>query len=163
MTDQLTLDVIDRPNGGVVRARRRLRALRRDPPPGMRALIPLATGRFVPRIRPSVTPRRLAVRGELVRAAFSEPWKGWTGYLGGLAVQSSARNTTSCSAWWTYADARDYAFRHGAHAAAMRRDRAHQNPRTEWFSRVRPLAERGTLDGAAPFAEVLGRRVVAGG
>lgn len=149
------------------------------------------------------------VRGEVVRAAFSVPWKGWMpetagaepladdepalvlvsgdlrlrsagefsrdlpktvahafehpGYLGGLGLLSSWRNTTSCSTWRTYADTRDYAFRQGRHAAAMWHDRAHENHRTEWFSRIRPLAERDTLNGAAPFGAVLGDRVVAGG
>lgn len=239
MSDQLTLDVIDRPAAGALRTMLRLRALRRDRPAGLRALVPLGTGHFVTRMRPSPTPRRIAVlaawedddavedrwrqvlsglatgarehwhvRGEMARASFTEPWKGWMpdtaeaepladdepalvlisgdlrvrgireftqdipktvahafehpGYLGGLGLFSSWRNTTSCSTWRTYADTRDYAFRQGRHAAAMRRDRAHQNHRTEWFSRIRPLAERGTLNGASPFAAVLGDRVVAG-
>jgi hypothetical protein len=37
----------------------------------------------------------------------------------------------------------------------MKRDRAEQHHRTEWFLRLRPLEERGTLDGAAPFAGLL--------
>jgi hypothetical protein len=37
----------------------------------------------------------------------------------------------------------------------MRRDRAEERHRTEWFLRIRPLEERGTLNGAAPFAPVL--------
>lgn len=240
MPDQLTLDVIDRPAAGVVRTTLRLRALSRADVPGLRALIPLATGRFVSRIRPAPTFRRVGVlavwedddqvedrwrqtiaglaagarqhwhvRGEATRASFSCPWKGWTpdvgdarpldddepalvliagdlrlralpefirdapktvghafehpGYLGGLAVNSAPLNTTSCSAWRRYADAKDYAFRHGAHAKAMRRDRAHENHKTEWFVRVRPLAERGTLDGRAPLAPVLDARVPIGG
>jgi hypothetical protein len=148
------------------------------------------------------------VEGEVVRAAFTEPWRGWTpdvdgvvpmdpdepalilisgnlrpryapvffsdaaravtqafgqpGYLGGLALASSPTDTTSCSAWRRYADARAYAFRPGAHATAMRRDKAGRHHRTEHFLRVRPLAERGTLDGAAPFGALLaGRRPAA--
>lgn len=244
MPDQLTLDVIDRPARGVLRALLGLREAGRADLPGLRALIPLGTADFAPRIRAALTaptPRRLGVlavwedddavedrwrqtlaglassagehwhvRGEVTRGAFSEPWRGWTprtsdaeelgddeaalilvsgnlrarairefvpdaarsaaqafehpGYLGGLAVYSSPLNTTSCSAWRRYGDAKDYAFRQGRHAAAMRRDRAHENHRTEWFLRVRPLAERGTLNGAAPFASALGAdRVVAGG
>lgn len=141
------------------------------------------------------------VRGEVTRAAFTEPWLGWIpdvegarplddeepapiliagdlnaryipaflkdagravshafeqpGYLGGLAIQSSPLNTTSCSAWRRYGDAKAYAYRPGRHAEAMRRDRANGHHRTEWFLRLRPLAERGSLAGAAPFAGVL--------
>ena len=69
------------------------------------------------------------------------------GYLGGLGIASSPLNTTSCSAWRTYADARDYAYSRGDHATAMRRDRQLERHRTNWFLRVRPLAVRGTLDG----------------
>jgi len=229
MADRVTLDVIDRPAGGTLAAMRRLAALRRSRPPGVRALIRLGTGRFVARTVPGPTPRRVAVltvwedepdgwagllgdlagsgrehwhvRAEVARAAFSVPWAGWTpdtdgtpplrddepalilisgnlharyiraflrdaglavghafrqpGYLGGLAVQSSPLNTTSCSAWRTYGDARAYAYRPGSHQSAMRRDRAEQHHRTEWFLRLRPLEERGTLDGAAPFDGLL--------
>jgi hypothetical protein len=141
------------------------------------------------------------VRGEVARAAYSEPWRGWTpdvadarklsddepalvlisgtlkpryapvfirdaarsvahafaqpGYVGGLAVFSSPMNTTSCSAWRTYADAKAYAYKHGPHSTAMKRDRANEHHRTEWFTRVRPLEERGTLNGAAPFDGLL--------
>ena len=151
------------------------------------------------------------VRGEVTRAAFTEPWQAWTpdvagarpldedepaliviagnlharyvpaflrdagravghafaqpGYLGGLAIQSSPLNTTSCSAWRRYADARAYAYQPGGHAEAMRRDRANGHHRTEWFLRLRPLAERGSLAGRAPFAGLLaaGTPVAAGG
>jgi len=75
----------------------------------MRALLALGTAHFVPRVRPALTPRRIAVlaawedgddtdarwagllgnlctgarehwhvEAELVRAAFSDEWKGWT-------------------------------------------------------------------------------------
>jgi hypothetical protein len=143
------------------------------------------------------------LRGELARAAFSEPWSRWAprvedarplddeepaliviagdlharfvpaflrdarhavahafaqpGYLGGLAITSSPLNTTSCSAWRRYADAKAYAYQPGGHADAMRRDRANGHHRTEWFMRICPLEERGTLNGAAPFAPVLDR------
>jgi hypothetical protein len=141
------------------------------------------------------------VRGEVARAAFTEPWRGWTpevadarklsddepalilisgnlkpryapafwrdgahavvqafeqpGYLGGLGILSSPMNTTSCSAWRTYADAKAYAYKPGMHSAAMKRDRANEHHRTEWFTRIRPLAERGSLNGSAPFAGLL--------
>ncbi len=86
---------------------------------------------------------------------------GQPGYLGGLGVASSPLNTTSVSAWRTYADAKEYAFRPGAHATVMKRDRENEHHSTEWFMRVRPLAERGTLAGDAPFAEVLRPAVAA--
>ena len=141
------------------------------------------------------------LRGEVARAAFTEPWARWQpsvedarplddaepaliviagdlharhvpafmrdaqhavahafaqpGYLGGLAINSGPLNTTSCSAWRTYADAKTYAYKPGGHAEAMLRDRADERHRTEWFLRIRPLEERGTLNGAAPFASVL--------
>jgi hypothetical protein len=232
MPEQLTLDVIDRPAAGVMRTMRRLREAARAGAPGLRSLIRLATGHFVPRVLPSPTPRRIAVlaawdpdadvaahwpdvlgpaaqgarehwhvRGEVVRASFTEPWLGWQpetdgarplgddepalilisgnlraggvvgfsrdapravahafshpGYLGGLGINSAPLNTTSCSAWRSYADARDYAFSKGRHSEAMRRDRADGRHVTEWFLRVRPLEERGTLDGRAPFGALL--------
>jgi hypothetical protein len=37
----------------------------------------------------------------------------------------------------------------------MRRDRANGHHRTDWFSRIRPLTERGTLNGAALFGGLL--------
>jgi len=231
MPDLLTLDVLDRPAGGALAGLRRLGRLRRERPAGVRALIRLGTGHFVPRTVPGPTPRRIGVltvwqdcadgwdgllgefagaasehwhvRAQVTRASFTEPWLGWTpdtdggeplredepalilisgdlrarhvptflhdaglavahafrqpGYLGGLAIQSSPLNTTSCSAWRTYGDARAYAFRPGGHATAMRRDKAGEHHRTEWFLRLRPLQERGTLDGAAPFAGLLER------
>jgi hypothetical protein len=238
MADRITLDVIDHPPGGALRTLRRAAALRGDPAPGLRAVLPLGTGHFSERPRPAPTPRRCAVlavweadadaaagwraliapltegagehwhvRGELVRASFSGPWRGWTpeaggvsaleddepalvlisgnlrpryaraffrdgagavahanrseGYLGGLAVASSPMNTTSCSGWRTYADARRYAFAAGPHADAMRRDRAEQHHRTEWFSRIRPLEERGTLNGATVFGDLLAPKPLA--
>lgn len=201
MPDRVTLDVIDRPAGGLPRVLARARAARHAAPPGMRALMVVGTGHFVTRVRPSPTPLRVAllaawdesdevqprweraigamcersaehwhVEAEVARAAYSGPWRGWTpdvsgarpldraepalilisgnlrgrhvpafmkdvpaavaqafahpGYLGGLAINSSPLNTTSCSCWRTYADAQDYAFRSGDHAEAMRRDRA---------------------------------------
>jgi len=220
MPDRITLDVIDRPAGGVRRALRHVRALRNRPPAGLRAVFALGTATFAPRPLPSPTPRRIAVlaawqdtpdevftgaarehwhvEADVVRAAFSESWKGWTpdtadaralddaepalilisgelharyvpafardaagavahafaspGYLGGLVISSSPLNTTSCSCWRTYADARAYAYRPGGHLDAMRRDRERGHHRTEYFLRLRPLLERGTLDGSTPLA-----------
>ena len=230
MADHITLDVIDRPAGGVIRAVRRLRTLRAAGAAGLRSVIALGTADFATRpFPPPTTPRRLAVlaawqdadavgdgweqaigalgggarehwhvHGELARASFSEAWRGWDpdvvdarrldddepalvliggdlrarfvpafvrdamkaaahafeqpGYLGGLAINSSPLNTSSCSTWRTYADAKAYAYRPGRHSDAMKRDRAEEHHATEWFMRVRPLAERGTLSGSAPFA-----------
>ena len=230
--DRVVLDVIDRPAVGLRRVVMHARATRASRPPGMRALLVLGTGRFVPRVLPAPTPRRMAllsawedgadaesgwsaalgglcrsarehwhVESDVVRAAFTEPWKGWMpdtggarpladdepaliliagdlyarhasafmkdvpgavahafahpGYLGGLAVTSSPLNTTSCSCWRTYTDAKDYAFNAGDHAEAMRRDRRDERHKTEWFLRLRPLAERGSLAGTTPLAPVL--------
>ena len=234
MPDRVTLDVIDHPAGGVRRALARVRDVRRAGPQGIRALLGLGTAHFVPRVRPSPTPRRIAVlaaweggdhvdarwtealaglalgarehwhvEAEVVRAAFSDRWKGWSpdvadarpldasepalilisgelrarfipaftrdaagavahafrqpGYLGGLGVNSSPLNTTSCSCWRTYQDARDYAFKPGGHADAMRRDRERGHHKTEYFLRLRPLIERGSLAGTTPLAPVLTR------
>jgi hypothetical protein len=85
-----------------------------------------------------------------VRHANAQP-----GYLGGLGLNSSVLNTTSCSAWRTAADSRRFAFASGAHATAMRIDRAGEHHRTERFIRLRPLASSGTLRGRDPFAGVL--------
>jgi hypothetical protein len=223
MPERVTLDVIDRPSGGVRGALRTVRAVRAARPPGLRSVFALGTARFAPRPLPSPTPRRIAVlaawedeprevfdadarerwhvEAEVVRAAFSGAWQGWmpdtsdardlepdepalvlisgelharyvpafardaagavghafasAGYLGGLAISSSPLNTTSCSCWRTYEDARRYAYRPGGHLDAMRRDRARGHHRTEYFLRLRPLRERGTLAGTAPFADVL--------
>jgi hypothetical protein len=141
------------------------------------------------------------VEAELVRAAFSETWKGWApdvtdarpldpgepalilisgelrarfaaafakdaaravahafgqpGFLGGLGINSSPLNTTSCSCWRTYQDARHYAFKPGGHLDAMQRDRARGHHKTEYFLRLRPLAERGSLAGTTPLTPVL--------
>jgi hypothetical protein len=236
MADRVTLDVIDRPVGGVLGSLKQLRAIRRVSRPGMRALLALGTAHFVPRVRPAPTPRRIAVlaawedgddvdarwagvlgglcigarehwhvEAELVRAACSGGWKGWTpdvtdarpldpaepalilisgelrgrylpafikdaagavahafgqpGYLGGLGINSSPLNTTSCSCWRTYKDARDYAFKPGGHVDAMRRDRARGHHKTEYFLRLRPLVERGSLAGTTPLAPVLSQPV----
>jgi hypothetical protein len=102
MSDRVTLDVIDRPAAGMLRALHRMRAIRRAAPPGLRAVLALGTAHFVP-----------------------------------------------CSCWRTYEDARDYAYGPGGHRHAMQRDRARGHHRTEYFLSLRPLAERGTLDGAA--------------
>ena len=233
MPDLVSIDVIDRPVGGLPRVLRAARAARAAAPPGLRVLMVVGTGHFVTRVRPSPTPRRIAllsawedgdeleprwsqaigglcsgarehwhVEAEVVRASFSGPWRGWApdvsgarpldrdepavilisgnlrgrhvpsfmkdvpgavaqafahdGYLGGLAITSSPLNTTSCSCWRAYRDAQDYAFSAGDHAEAMRRDRADERHRTEWFLRLRPLGERGSLAGATPLAQVLG-------
>lgn len=238
MPDRLTLDVIDRPAGGIRDALKHIRTTRAKNPPGLRALLALGTAHFVPRPFPAATPRRIAflaawedcddvdvrwmdafrhacagahehwhVEAEVVRAAFSDPWKGWTpdvtssrdldaaepalilisgdlraryvpaffkdgagavahafaqsGYLGGLAITSSPLNTTSCSCWRTYQDARDYAFKAGGHADAMRRDRARGHHKTEHFLRLRPLVERGSLAGTTPLAPVLSTAALA--
>jgi hypothetical protein len=238
MTDLVTLDVIDRPVGGVLRSLRRVSAIRGTSPPGMRALLALGTAHFAARVRPAPTPRRIAVlaawedrddvhvrwaaalgdlcigarehwhvEAEVVRAAFSGSWKGWTpdvtgaralhpaepalilisgnlharyvpsfikdaagavahafahpGYLGGLAINSSPLNTTSCSCWRTYEEARDYAFKPGGHLEAMRRDVAGEHHRTQHFLRLRPLAERGSLAGTTPLGPVLSQPVPA--
>jgi hypothetical protein len=232
MPDRVTLDVIDRPAGGLRRALKHVRTARASNAPGLHALLLLGTAHFVPRPRPRPTPRRIAllaawadgddvdarwseafqdvcaaapehwhVEAEVVRAAFTHPWRGWTpdvsgareldleepalilisgdlraryvpafvqdaagavahafdqpGYLGGLAINSSPLNTTSCSCWRTYRDAREYAFKPGGHADAMRRDRARGHHKTEHFLRLRPLVERGSLNGTAPLALVL--------
>ena len=230
MPEIVTLDVIDRPAAGALRTFGRAGRLDAAAVPGLRALIPLGTARFVTRLLPAPTLRRAGilavwdddaaweravgrfaegarehwhVRGEVVRTAFTEPWRGWDpqpsdaapladdepalilisgdlkpryvpafaqaapktvahafahpGYLGGLTITSAPLNTTSCSAWRTYAHARDYAYTKGPHSTAMREDRANGHHRTEWFSRIRPLSESGTLDGRAPFAGLLGR------
>jgi hypothetical protein len=238
MADRVTLDVVDRPIGGVLRSLRRLSAIRGATPPGVRALLALGTATFAPRVRPAPTPRRIAVlagwedgddldarwvaalgdlcsgarehwhvEAEVVRAAFSGSWKGWTpddtdaralaptepalilisgnlraryvpafakdaagavaqafaqpGYLGGLAINSSPLNTTSCSCWRTYREARDYAFKPGGHLDAVRRDRARGHHKTEYFLRLRPLLERGSLAGTTPLAPVLAQPVAA--
>jgi hypothetical protein len=237
MPDHVTLDIIDRPAGGAVACMRRLGTLRKQDVVGLRALIRLGTGHFVARTRPSPTARRVGVltvwedgaaaeagwepllgaltcgrehwhvRAEVARAAFTEPWIGWSpdtagapplsddepalilisgdlraryvraflqdagtavgqaftqrGYLGGLAIQSSPLNTTSCSAWRSYGDAKAYAYRPGRHSEVMRRDRAEERHRTEWFLRLRPLEERGSVGGVTPFHGVLAPPVAA--
>ena len=85
-----------------------------------------------------------------VAHAFGQP-----GYLGGLGINSSPLNTTSCSCWRTYQDARDYAFKPGGHLEAMQRDRARGHHKTEYFLRLRPLTERGSLGGTTPLGAVL--------
>jgi hypothetical protein len=236
MADRVTLDVIDRPVGGVLRSLKRVSAIRDARLRGMRALLALGTANFAARVRPAPTPRRIAVlaawadgddvdarwaaalgdrctgarehwhvEAEVVRAAFSDHWRGWTpdvtdaraldpaepalilisgnlharyvpaftrdaacavahafahpGYLGGLAINSSPLNTTSCSCWRTYEDARDYAFKSGRHLEAMRRDVAGAHHKTQYFLRLRPLAERGSLAGTTPLGPVLSQAV----
>jgi hypothetical protein len=88
-----------------------------------------------------------------VAHAFAQP-----GYLGGLAINSSPLNTTSCSCWRTYEEARNYAIKPGGHRDAVLRDRARGHHRTEYFLRLRPLVERGSLAGATPFGPVLSLR-----
>src|SRR5262245_49157530 len=102
MPDRVTLDVIDRPAGGALRALRRVSAIRAASPPGIRAVLGMGTLDFVARVRPAPTPRRIAVLAawdhggawsdalgdlcvgarehwhvdaEVVRAAFSESWR----------------------------------------------------------------------------------------
>jgi hypothetical protein len=48
MPDRVTLDVIDRPAGGVRRTLKQVRAIRGLTPAGMRALLALGTARLVP-------------------------------------------------------------------------------------------------------------------
>jgi hypothetical protein len=144
------------------------RDARCDRPPGRRraALAP-SPAEGPSRRAARVEPALILISGELraryvasfardaagaVAHAFEHP-----GYLGGLAITSSPLNTTSCSCWRTYADARDYAYGPGGHRHAMQRDRARGHHRTEYFLRLRPLAERGSLDGAAPLASALGQ------
>ncbi len=233
MPDRVTIDLIDRPACGVWRVIHQSRAIRTASPEGMRALLVLGTARFGPRVRVSPTLRRLAllavwdrenvdarwtgafgdlcsgarehwhVEAEVVRAAFSAPWRGWMpdvgdarpldlaepalivisgdlrarylpafywdggaairhafaqpGYLGGLYLVSSPLNTTSCTCWRTYREARDFAFKPGGHFDAMRRDRAGGHHQTDYFLRLRPLVERGSLAGTTPLAHVLSR------
>ena len=85
-----------------------------------------------------------------VRFAHRQP-----GYLGGLGLYSSLLNTTSCSAWATYAHAKAYAYGDGRHRRAMLADRKAGRHHTNWFFRVRPLESRGTLRGRDPFAGVV--------
>jgi hypothetical protein len=165
--DHVTLDVIDRPAGGVLRSLRQVRALRGAAPAGMRAVFALGTAHFAP--LDGAEPALVLISGELHAryvAAFAKDAAGAVahalgrpGYLGGLAINSSPLNTTSCSCWRTYQDARDYAFRPGGHLDAVRRDRARGHHRTEYFLRMRPLVERGSLAGATPFAPVLAQAV----
>ena len=213
MSESITLDILDRPAGG----RHALRRLPRAP--GVKYRILLITSHFADKPSLNYTPRRHGlltvwedgedpalqalpearehwhIHGEVTRASFDSPWRGWTpdiagieplredepalilisgdlhsrhvpsfvrdsfgtvrhafshpGYLGGLAIASSPLNTTSCSVWRTYADARDYAYGTGVHASVMRRDRQIGRHKTNWFLRVRPLSERGTLAGRA--------------
>lgn len=77
------------------------------------------------------------------------------GYLGGLGAQSSIWDTTSISAWRSYADAKRYAYSSGGHREAMKRDLAEAGHRTMWFLRVRPTSESGTLAGRRVFGELL--------
>jgi hypothetical protein len=233
MSQTVTLDVLDRPAGGVLRARRAWRRLAEGGgPPGSVAMLPLMTVNFVPTVIPSPTPRRIAllsvwedaeacdrfyeaaldgvltgarerwhVRGEVARTSFTDPWRGWepdasgsepldpaepvmvmisgdlrakavpsfvrasarvvaqasghAGYLGGLGLQSTVLNTTSCSAWRSVADARDFAWSNGAHSVAARQDRAFENHIRECFVHLRPVVSRGTLVGVDPFAGLL--------
>jgi heme-degrading monooxygenase HmoA len=231
MADQISLDVIDRPEGGTIRALRDIGHRNGNGPvDGLRGVIRLRTMRFVDSpLKNPQTPRRIAVlsvwrgdadveagwqellrsrctscrehwhvRGEVTRASFTAPWRGWEpcvddarphsddepaliviagdlrlgglpgfmrdgygavshasghpGYLGGLVLASSPLNTTSCSAWRSYADAKDYAFAEGRHRDAMLRDRREERHVTEHFFRVRPLETRGTLNGRRVFA-----------
>ena len=78
---------------------------------------------------------------------------GHPGYLGGLGLQASPLNTTSCSAWRSYADARDYAWAAGgSHATAVANDAAREQHVTACFVRARVLASSGTLAGRPVFS-----------
>lgn len=78
------------------------------------------------------------------------------GYLGGLGLQKSWLNTTSCSAWRSYADIRAFAHKPGGHMAAVKNDRANGNHRQDWFLWLRPLESSGELNGRPePFAGLL--------
>jgi hypothetical protein len=110
------------------------------------------------------TPRRIAVPAFARDAAVGVAYAfGHPGYLGGLAITSSPLNTTSCTCWRACRDARDYAFRPGGHLDAMQRDRVSSHHRTEYFLRLRPPAERGSLDGVTPRAPVLARALARAG
>jgi hypothetical protein len=162
MPDRVTLDVIDRPVGGLRRALKRIRTTRTESPPGMRAVLALGTAHFVPRPRPAPTPRRIAVlaaweegdeldarwtdalgdlctgarehwhvEAEVVRAAFSDPWKGWTPDV---------------------TDARPLDAGEPAVILISGELRAR---------RLRPLVERGSLVGTTPLASVLSQAALA--
>jgi hypothetical protein len=186
MADRVTLDVIDRPAGGVLGVLRQIKAIRRASPPGLRAIVTMGTADFAARVRPAPTPRRIAilaawddpdalgdlaadakehwhVEAEVVRAAFSDDWKGWTPDTAGarpldpgepalilISGELHARYVPG-----TYEAARDYAYRPGGHLDAMQRDRARGHHRTQYFLRLRPLAERASLGGRRPLAPVL--------
>ena len=80
------------------------------------------------------------------------------GYLGGLAMFSSVLNTTSCSAWRSSTDSREYAFRPGGHADALRNDREGGNHHSQRFLRLRPLTSAGSLGGRDPFSGLIPHR-----
>ena len=227
MADAITLDVLDRPAGGALRA---LHRLGRERVAGLRGVVRLRTLTFKASYAPNQTPRRIAlisvwqpgadveagwrallgdaaaqarehwhVRGEVARYDGTDPLRGWwpdaagaapladdepalvvisgdlrpgavlpfvrdgvraigdafghPGYLGGLGLISSPLNTTSCSAWRTYADARDYAWREdGAHAGVVANDAARDQHVTACLIRIRPLASSGTLNGRPVFS-----------
>jgi len=107
------------------------------------------------------------VRGELAQVSSPTPWRRWApsagdaqplgdddpalvlgdgsraaapapdapGLLCDVGITTSPLKATSCTAWRRYADAR--------------------RELSDWFLVVRPLAERGTLDGAARFDALL--------
>jgi hypothetical protein len=101
-------------------------------------------------LRARYLPAFLGDGARAVAHAFAHP-----GYLAGLAINSSPLNTTSCSCWRTYEEARAYAFKPGGHVDAVRRGRARGHHKTDYFLRLRPLLERGTLADVTPFAAVL--------
>ena len=80
------------------------------------------------------------------------------GYLGGVGAQSTVFDTTSISAWRSYADVKRFAYASGAHREAMKRDLAEGRHRTSWFMRLRPVSERGTLAGDVVFGALLAAR-----
>ena len=78
------------------------------------------------------------------------------GYLGGVGLQKSWLNTTSCSAWRSYADIRAFAHKPGGHMAAVKNEREHHHHKQDWLLWLRPLHSRGTLRGRPdPFTGLI--------
>lgn len=92
MPDRVTLDVIDRPAGGVVATLRRLKGVRTSRRDGLRALLGLGTAHFVPRVRPAPTLHRIAL---LSAWAGDVPVGDWMRTLGELCARAPANPGTS--------------------------------------------------------------------